>query len=578
MREGNNGGASDLWDRVRRCVIGRNASLVTPFGRRRLTYADHTASGRAVTFIEDYIRSVLELYGNTHTEDDATGAVTSERLKEAEASIKRMVNAGPECKIICVGAGTTAAVHQLQQILGIYVPPAGKDSFEKLLRGSLAPADFELLKGLMRAARPVVFVGPYEHHSNEVSWRECFAEVVEVELTAGGLLDLADLKNKVARPELAQRRKIGAFSAASNVTGVKTPVYDVARILHDAGALAFFDYAASAPYESIDMRRDERSWFDAIYFSPHKFLGGPGSCGVLIFHQGIYRADLPPTVGAGGTVDFVNFDGQAYSPDIETREKPGTPGILQTLRAALAMELKDALGTERIARREAELCRLAHARLSGHPSIDLMGDVAPEHRLPIFSFNIRAGTSWLHPRFVTTLLNDLFGIQSRAGCSCAAPYGHRILHIDNRTSRELRRSIMCGNVGLKPGWARLNFHFLHEDAEVDFICRAILFVAENGKWFLPFYRFDIHTGAWRHREHTDARAKFGLQEALAGGPREYDRDPAGAEPDLSRLFDDYLEDAARWAALGTQGWSDERLKKTEEELMPFVYMQEEGAS
>ncbi len=229
----------------------------------------------------------------------------------------------------------------------MYVPPAGKDMFEGLLRAGLTADGYDELEQRMRAARPVVFVGPYEHHSNEVSWRECFAEVVEIELTRGGLLDLADLEAKVTRPQLAGRRKIGAFSAASNVSGVKTPVYEVARILHAAGALAFFDFAASAPYDAIDMRRDAQSSFDAVYFSPHKFLGGPGSCGVLIFHKGIYRADLPPTVGAGGTVDFVNFDGQAYSPDIEVREKPGTPGILQTMRAALAMELKEALGTDR---------------------------------------------------------------------------------------------------------------------------------------------------------------------------------------------------------------------------------------
>ena len=248
----------------------------------------------------------------------------------------------------------------------------------------------------------MVLVGPYEHHSNEVSWRECYAQVVEIELTADGLLDLDDLRAKVSSPAYAGRRKIGAFSAVSNVSGVTTPVHEVARILHENGALAFFD---------------------ALYFSPHKFLGGPGSCGVLVFHQRIYRADLPPTVGAGGTVDYVGPDGQAYSTDIEVRERAGTPPILQTLRAALAMELKERLGPDRIAQREAELARRAHAALSAHPAIELMGGVGPEKRLPIFSFNIRVGSSWLHPRFVTTLLNDLFGIQSRAGCSCAGTSG-----------------------------------------------------------------------------------------------------------------------------------------------------------
>jgi selenocysteine lyase/cysteine desulfurase len=568
MQERENPLRADFWDFTRESIIGGNALIDTPFGSRRLTYADHTASGRGVTFIEDRMREVLELYGNTHTEDDATGTITSERLREAEATMKRLVNAGPEHMIVAVGAGATAAVHQLQQILGIYVPPAGKDYFESLFKGHFPAREQEALAGLLRAARPVVFVGPYEHHSNEVSWRECYAEVVEIELTSEGLLDLDDLQAKVSHEEYAGRRKMGAFSAASNVTGVKTPVREVARILHRHDALAFFDFAALAPYEQIDMRHDAESGFDAIYFSPHKLLGGPGSCGVLIFHRRIYRSDLPPTVGAGGTVDFVSFDEQSYSPDIEVREKPGTPGILQTLRAALAMELKEKLGPERIAAREGELVSKVHALLSAHPAIDLMGNVAPEHRLPIFSFNVRVGSSWLHPRFVTRLLNDLFGIQSRAGCSCAAPYGHRILHIDAKMSRELRRSILRGNVGLKPGWARVNFHFLHTDEEVDFICRAILFVAEQGKQFLPLYRFDMHSGSWQHGTFVPRHSAFGLEEALA--PRT--ETARVMQSENGRMFARYLAEAESVARTQRGLWSDKDLKRTEENLIPFVYV------
>jgi selenocysteine lyase/cysteine desulfurase len=556
----------ELWARVRAAIIGRDALIETPFGGRRLTYADHTASGRGVDFIERQIQGALTLYGNTHTEDDATGIITSERLRSAEATIRRLVNAGPEHKLVPVGAGTTAAVHLLQQILGVYAPPSGRDFYGAILKDALPADQHARLMERLRAERPVVFVGPYEHHSNEVSWRECLAEVVEIELTPDGLLDLNDLRDKVSRDAYRGRRKIGAFSAASNVTGVKTPVTEVARVLHRADALACFDYAAIAPYDVIDMRPDPEAIFDALYFSPHKFLGGPGSAGILVFHERIYRADLPPTVGAGGTVDFVNFDGQAYSTDIEARETPGTPAILQTLRAALAMELKEALGTESIALRESLLARHAYDRLSSHPAIALMGDVGAEHRLPIFSFNVRVGASWLHPRFVTTLLNDLFGIQSRAGCSCAAPYGHRILHIDRKLSSDLRRSIMRGNIGLKPGWARVNFHFLHTDEEVDFLCDAILFVADKGKRFLPLYDFDIHTGTWRHRECPQAHASFHL-DMCPEAPRVASAEPA----DFSRR---YLEEAERLALSLAERWSDSDLKSTEKDLIPFVYMQE----
>jgi selenocysteine lyase/cysteine desulfurase len=560
----------DLWDITRSSIIGANVQIATPFGQRRLTYADHTASGRAVGFIEDHMRRLMETYGNTHTEDDATGIITSEHLRWAELAIKRFVNAGPKHKIITVGAGTTAAVHQLQQILGIYIPPAGKDFFRGLLNDYFPPRERESFKEWVSRKRPVVFVGPFEHHSNEVSWRECFAEVVETELTARGFLDLDDLTRKLELPQFAGRRKIGAFSAASNVTGVKTPVHEVARILHLHDALALFDFAAAAPYERIDCNLDEESSFDALYFSPHKLLGGPGSAGILIIHERIYRSDLPPTIGAGGTVEFVNFDGQSYIPDIEAREKAGTPGILQTIRAALALELKEKLGLKRIAAREADLVRMAHQMLAGHPGIELMGDVDLEHRLPIFSFTVKVGSSWLHPRFVTVLLNDLFGIQSRAGCSCAAPYGHRLLGIDELKSRKFEATIMRGNVGLKPGWTRINFHFLHTDAEAFFICRAVRFIADHGVAFLPLYGFDIHTGAWKHREFSPAPGTFGLTippaQGLTGEPLHY-------EPPLEELFAGYLAEAEKLAQFLSGQFSSAELVTTEQDLIPFLYSQ-----
>jgi selenocysteine lyase/cysteine desulfurase len=560
----------DIWDVVRRDIVGWNASVATPFGGRRVTCADYTASGRAVGFVEEQVRGALALYGNTHTEDDATGTVTSERLRAALDAIRRHVHAGSDHRVICVGAGATAAVHLLQQILGVYVPPAGRDAFSRMAGEALGAAGFERFAADIFRRRPVVFVGPYEHHSNEVSWRECFAEVVEIELSSGGRLDLRDLEAKLDRTGYRGRQLIGAFSAASNVTGVETPAHEVAGLLHDHGALACFDYAASAPYEDIDVNRDGHTFFDAIYFSPHKFVGGPGAAGVLVIHRRLYRADLPPTVGAGGTVDFVDFDGQEYSPDIETRETPGTPPILQTFRAALAMELKDRLAPARIGSRERDLVARVEAALGAHPSVELMGGPGLDRALPIFSLNVRVGGSWLHPRFVTTLLNDLFGIQTRAGCSCAAPYGHRLLHIDTRTSNRLHQTIRCGNIGLKPGWTRVTFHFLHTDREVDFIVAAIRFVADHGVKFLPVYRFDVHTGAWRHRDAAPGRSPPSLAEALRAPLR-----PAAPDADedaLGRLFDGYLAEAGRLAEELARRHAGAELKTTEKDLVPFVYV------
>jgi selenocysteine lyase/cysteine desulfurase len=564
---------NDFWDLVRENIIGREASIRTPFGERRITYADYTASARGVRFIETYLARLLELYGNTHTEDDATGAITSHRLRQAEAAIKRLLGAGDCYKIIEDGTGATGAVHRLQQILGIYIPPAGKDMYRKLGERWFQGDGLSEFEAFLMANRPVVFVGPYEHHSNEVSWRECFAEVVEIELDVEGLLDLGDLERKASDPRFRERRKIGAFSAASNVTGLITPVYEVARILHRHGALAFFDYAAIAPYAPIQICRGEDCFLDGIFFSPHKLLGGPGSSGILIIHEGVYRYDLPPTVGAGGTVEFVNAEEQKYSAEIEVREKPGTPGILQILRAALALELKERLGPRRIEEREAEMIREAMERLGAHPAVQIIGNPDPARRIAILSFNIRMGDSYLHPRFVTLLLNDLFGIQSRAGCSCAGPYGHRLLHIDGRKSLEFREEILHGHVGVKPGWARVNFHFLMSDTEFDFLCRAILFVAEKGKYFLPQYEFQLSTGAWKHRDFRQPEAGFGLEEALAGlspaGPPP-ERERAAAAPE-QELFAGYLREADRLARELEPGFPLAQLDTTERDLIPFVY-------
>jgi len=581
---------NDIWARVRKSIIGRDAFIDTPFGRRLVTYADYTASGRGIEFIESYIEKILRHYANTHTEDDATGMITTGRLHKAEGTIKRLVNAGPRYKIIEAGSGTTGAVHRLQQILGIYIPPVAKDLFHKLLEQYMAVEKLNELETYLLSNRPVVFVGPYEHHSNEVSWRECFAEVVEIDLDREGLLDLEDLEAKLSRSEYQGRRLIGAFSAASNVSGVVTPVFEVARALHRHGALAFFDYAAIAPYGKIDVCRDEESFFDGIYFSPHKFLGGPGSSGILIIHERVYREDLPPTVGAGGTVDYVSFDEQAYSADIEAREKPGTPGILQIMRAALVLELKELLGTERIAARENELIHRVLEKFNSCSPIEIMGSRDPDKRIPIFSFNIRVDGSYLHPRFVTILLNDLFGIQSRAGCSCAGPYGHRVLHIDGKKSLKFRDRLMHGLVGLKPGWVRINFHYLMSDAEYDFLMAAICFVCEFGKYFLPLYEFDIHSGAWRCRDYDKPEIDFSLEQAMqmatrqsrqagqsgkAGRSGKADLKPEAAPKNrqaLKALYDRYLEEAKGKAEELKKSFDAKKLRTTEKDLIPFIYV------
>ncbi len=547
------------WDEVRRDIIGRAATVLTPYGERLVTYADFTASGRGLRRIERYMEHILELYANTHTEDDATGACTSRRLAAAEQLILRRINAGEEYSLITAGAGSTAAVTRLQQILGIYMAPV---TGERIHRDGKIPTE----------QLPVVFVGPYEHHSNEISWREGLCQVVEVELDAAGHLSLQDLEEKLSDPAFDGRRKIGSFSAASNVSGILTDVPAVARLLHRHGALAFFDYSASAPYVPIDVTGEGDAYLDGVFFSPHKYLGGPGAAGVLVIRNELYRDDLPPSVAGGGTVRFVNASTQDYVSDIQEREKAGTPAILQTIRAALAIDVQHRLGIDRIQAREHELLQRGLARFESIPEVETICDAPAEDRLAILSFNVRSAGAYLHPRFVVRLLNDLFGIQSRAGCSCAGPYGHRLLHIDLDTSERYRRYIAGGHEGVKPGWVRLNFHYLLTDEEFEYLCRAIEFVARYGTLFLQDYRFDEASGRWMHRAENEEVVTVSAAEAFAAGDAAATAGHELSEESAAERRDGYLAAARARAAVLERSFVPEDVHATTDELIPFSYM------
>jgi selenocysteine lyase/cysteine desulfurase len=469
-------------DELRCDMLVEGACVSTPFGDRRITYADHIASGLPLASVEDRLReAVLPLYANTHTEDSATGAHTTRLVHEASEYIKRQLGADARFRLIFTGSGTTGAIKRMQEILGLAVP----SSLRERVLAVLAPEE-----------RPVVFVGPYEHHSNELSWRESLAEVVRIPLDDRGAIDLGALERALEDPRYAGRPKIGSFSAASNVTGILTDVPAVARLLHAQRAAAFFDFAASAPYVTIDMRPGREDGIDALFLSPHKFVGGPGSPGLLLFDQGLYDQPSPTTAG-GGTVSFVTASEQWYLDDIEAREDAGTPAILQKLRAAMAFEVKERVGAERIRAREEALIGRALARLSRHPNLRLRGNLeAP--RLAVVSFEVLAGGRTLHPRFVIRLLNDLFGIQGRAGCSCAGPYGHTLLGIEPTLSREVHEAIEAGFEAVRPGWSRLSFHYAIDDETFAFLLDAVEFVAEHGARFVPLYRLDWRSGAWTH--------------------------------------------------------------------------------
>jgi selenocysteine lyase/cysteine desulfurase len=533
---------------LRQQIVGVDSTFETPFGERLMVYCDYTASGRCLRFVESYLQGLQRIYANTHTEDDITGRSMSQLLHEAEEAIKKSVNAGPEGRIIAVGTGATGAIDKLQQIIGVALAPATRQNIERMLDERDHGFDSRSFEKLICDSQPVVFIGPYEHHSNEISWRQSLATTVEVRLESDGTIDLAHLEQQLQAPQYKNRMRIGSFSAASNVTGIRTDVRKITSLLHKYGAIACFDYAACAPYVEIDMNPEpidgDDPSIDAIFISPHKFLGGPGSSGVLIFNERIYHRELPPSVSAGGTVDYVGPTQQDYIGRIEEREKAGTPGVLQTLKAALVFEIKDEVGVDVINEREHELTQRALASWGDGDNIEILGNPDPAQRVGIISFNIKDDRGhYLHHKFVTALLNDLFGIQSRAGCSCAGPYGHRLLNIDMDTSERYRNVVQEGHCGMKPGWCRVGLHWVMDDAEANFVIDAVHFIATHGRRFLGLYNFDLCTGTWSHKQEGNTLTAFDLNAALNQDMRR----PATLSLSLRKqLYNHYMTEAHRW--------------------------------
>ena len=433
---------------LRESVIGANAAIPGSDGDVPLVYADYVASGRALRQVEDFIaRHVLPFYANTHTESSFCGGYMTRLRETARAEIARLTGAGPEDAVIFAGSGATAGLNRLVALLGV-----------------------------AEAARPVVLIGPYEHHSNILPWRESGAQVVEIPEAAQGGPDRDALRAALARHAGADLL-IGSFSAASNVSGIITDPDPVTRLLHAHGALAVWDYAGAGPYLPMQMGQGEARK-DALVTSPHKFPGGPGASGLLVVNRAAIRRDRPTWPG-GGTVSFVSPWGHDYLPRAEDREEAGTPNVIGDIRAALVLLVKDAVGAARIAACEARYNRMALEAWSGHPRLELLGADRP-HRLPIFSFILRDGRGRaVDEQLVTRRLSDLYGIQARGGCACAGPYGHRLLGIDRDRSERMRAEIRAGRTGGKPGFVRIGFSYMMDEATVRYIIDSVLRLADE---------------------------------------------------------------------------------------------------
>ena len=465
-------------------IIGYDQTFTGPAGKQRILYADWIASGRLYLPIEQKLTHLMGPFvGNTHTETTITGTAMTLAYHKAQQIIKQHVNASEDDVLITSGFGMTGAVNRLQRILGLRI-------HEKIQPYANVP----------ESSKPVVFVTHMEHHSNHTSWIETIADVVCVEPNEHGLVNLEHFEELLQQYK-DRPYKIAAVTACSNVTGISTPYYKIAQMIHRHGGLCFVDFACSAPYVSINMHpEDEEARLDAIYFSPHKFLGGPGTPGIVIFNKSLYTNKIPDRPG-GGTVSWTNpWGGHRYFDNIEEREDGGTPGFLQTIKAALAIQLKEKMGVQNIIAREEEMVNRLFDGLEKIDGLHIMADNV-KHRLGIISFYVTN----MHYNLGVKLLNDRFGVQVRGGCSCAGTYGHYLLHISPAISQSITDMIDQGDLSKKPGWIRVSIHPTMTDEEVDYILFAIKEVVENHVEWGKEYVYDNQSNEFVH-------LKFGKQE------------------------------------------------------------------
>ncbi|APZ47820.1 selenocysteine lyase [Polaribacter reichenbachii] len=469
------------FSQFRNQIIGVNQTFKSPYGEQNLVYCDWTASGRLYKSIEDKISNQIGPFvANTHTETSTSGAAMTLAYHEARNIIKRHVNANSNDVLITTGSGMTGVVNKFQRILGIKVA-------ENLKNHTIIPEEL----------KPIVFVSHMEHHSNQTSWLETIADVEVVPCNDEGLVCLATFEKYIQKYE-DRKIKIASITSCSNVTGIKTEYHKVAKLIHSYNGLCFVDFACCAPYVDIDMHpENEDEMLDAIFFSPHKFLGGPGTSGVLIFNKKLYKNTVPDNPG-GGTVSYTNPWGQHdYFDDVETREDGGTPGFLQTIKIALSIQLKEKMGTKNIKKREEELNSVIFETLENLKGVKIL---APNHRdrLSIFSFYFEK----YHFNLVVKLLNDKFGIQTRGGCSCAGTYGHFLLNVDQETSNRIKDEILHGCNTDKPGWVRLSLHPTITNAELDFICKSLQELSENIEDWAKDYTYDAIKNDYVHNSFT----------------------------------------------------------------------------
>jgi selenocysteine lyase/cysteine desulfurase len=472
-----NNNLEQYFNSFRENIIGINQEYKTVFGVQKMIYVDWTASGRLYRPIEEKLMNDFGPFvANTHTETTMSGKAMTNAYHFAKNIIKQHVHASKDDVFIATGTGMTGVVNKFQRILGLKIA-------ENLKPFTNVPDNL----------KPIIFISHMEHHSNQTSWLETIADVEIIPACSKGLFCIDNLKTLLEKYN-DRSFKIASITSCSNVTGLLTPYYDVAKLMHQQGGVCFVDFACSGPYVHIDMHpADKESYLDAIFFSPHKFLGGPGTSGVLIFNKNLYKNNVPDCPG-GGTVAWTNPWGKhKYIDNIEDREDGGTPGFLQLIKTALAIQLKEKMGVENILAREHEILQYIFAALKNIDNIVILA-AEQENKLGVVSFYIKD----LHYNLGVKILSDKYGIQTRGGCSCAGTYGHYLLNLDKELSDTLTCEIDTGNYANRPGWIRLSIHPTTTNAEIKYVCDAIKEVAANFEGLSADYTYDNNSNSFVH--------------------------------------------------------------------------------
>lgn len=453
---------NDLSDLVDVSYVTYNpGKIINPFTKKynNIIFADDVASGRPCHIVDSLMTSNINpYYSNTHS-NATCGILMKDMVNKTKDIIREELHLNLEQKIIFSGNGCTGAINHLTYKID-----------------------------LDRYSHIVIHSSPFEHHSNFLPWNELLKRhstlysgisehrLIDYTKDFESTLDkyISDLETELSTGNNNKRLDILALSGCSNVTGKRFDLFydDVVKFVKDYQRKGFnvftvIDYACSAPYIDLDVSR-----FDACAFSGHKFLGGQTTPGVLIANETLLQIDVPFQPG-GGCVNSADDKHTNYKQDKELLEMCGTPNICGIIRLGYVLTIKRSI-IDRIHNNDLIIGNFITEKLlkleAKYPDLKVLGLKSRHPRdLPIFPITIKG----LHYNLITVLFNDLFGIQTRGGISCAGTLGRIFRETEN-----------------VDGWCRISFNYLLTKRQIIKIIKSLEFIIIHGKRFADYYSYD----------------------------------------------------------------------------------------